>query len=158
MEPQKKDPIRRDERLYPLSHDHHGGLVFALRLKKGVTKNADVNEIGDYIRYFWDNELVRHFQDEEAYLLSLLPDDHELKKQTLQEHSQIRDTVDQILRAPGKEKIMNLSTLVNDHIRFEERVLFPYLEKNLSNKQLNDIGDSLMDSDFCDTWENQFWK
>lgn len=153
-------PVKRDSRLYRLSHDHHTGLVFAWRLKQGVANEASEMQMHAYIQYFWENDLRRHFHDEENILLPHLSDSDPMKIKTLQEHKSIRELVHLIGKGQDRtECIQQLSKMVHDHIRFEERQLFPYLEKALSSSQLNAIGEQLTKSpEFCDRWEQHFWK
>ena len=102
---------------------------------------------------------MRHFDDEEKLLLPLLSDDNDLKVRTLEEHQAIRTLVRKISEDPQHDAVLVLSTLVNDHIRFEERVLFPYLEQTLSQDQLNQIGKQLNNHpEFCDSWSQDFWR
>lgn len=153
-------PLKRDRRLYRLSHDHHTGLVFAWRLKQGVANDASDNQMRSYIAYFWDNDLKRHFRDEEKLLLPHLASSDPIKIQTLQEHHTIRELVHLITSKEDiRDQVQQLSRMIHDHIRFEERQLFPYLEKALSASQLNNIGKELtIAPEFCDKWEHQFWK
>ena len=58
-------PIKRHKALRNLSREHHDGLVFALRLKKGVSKKADLQSMEEYATWFWENHLLLHFQLEE---------------------------------------------------------------------------------------------
>ena len=143
-----------------MSHDHHTGLVFAWRLKQGIAIEASELQMRAYIMYFWDNDLKRHFGEEENLLLTQLSDSDPMKIRTLQEHKSIRELVHLIDSSDErKDRIQQLSKLVHDHIRFEERQLFPYLERALSATQLNAIGEQLGKSpEFCDRWEQHFWK
>jgi hemerythrin-like domain-containing protein len=50
--------------------------------------------------------------------------------------------------------------MVDDHIRFEERVLFPHLEQLLSDLQLEAIGEKLNNSgppELNEAYPDQFW-
>jgi len=51
-----------------------------------------------------------------------------------------------------------LTETLNDHIRFEERILFPQIENTLSKDLLDKIFDPL-DSDVqCNVkWQHEFW-
>ena len=55
--------------------------------------------------------------------------------------------------------LTRLANLIDDHIRYEERKLFPHLEKALSDKQLEEIGRKLdaQPSPATDDFEDQFW-
>ena len=45
----------------------------------------------------------------------------------------------------SRELLQKIAGMVDDHIRYEERKLFPYLEKKLSDDQLEAVGKQLMD-------------
>jgi len=59
----------------------------------------------------------------------------------------------------AKMSLMRLANLIDDHIRYEERKLFPHLEKVLSGKQLEEIGKKLnaQPCPLTDDFEDQFW-
>jgi hemerythrin-like domain-containing protein len=49
--------------------------------------------------------------------------------------------------------------LLHDHIRFEERELFPHIEKKLTQSELNEIASKLNHTSACPAkWNNEFWK
>lgn len=152
-------PIKRHPRLVPLSHDHHAGLMFAWKLKQGLAKQADPETMKDYIIYFWENDMQRHFEKEEELLLSSLEDEDAEKQRIEKEHKQIRALIKDIRQNPANEQIQVLSQSVHDHIRHEEREFFPYVEKKLTEEQLKEIGKALEDEqEFCDNWKEEFWK
>jgi hypothetical protein len=45
-------------------------------------------------------------------------------------------------------------------VRYEERTLFPHLEKKLNKEQLKNIGEQIQKqySPLIDEWEDQFWN
>jgi hemerythrin-like domain-containing protein len=50
--------------------------------------------------------------------------------------------------------------LLEEHIRFEERILFPYLEKLIPREELDEIGLQLEEDHAkkaCLTWTDEFW-
>lgn len=148
----------RDENLYVFSHEHHHGLIFAVRLRKA--HQADAETLKHYINDFWDNSLDSHFNNEEKLFLNFI-DDKELKQRFLKEHKQIRDLQSDIKEADGDivEKAKQFGVLINDHIRFEERILFPWLQANLTQTELESIGSSLDDADVCShTYSPRFWE
>jgi len=54
--------------------------------------------------------------------------------------------------------LLNLAQAIDEHIRFEERQLFPYAEKAIPEKELNLIYDQLSKVPVqCKTWEREFW-
>jgi hemerythrin-like domain-containing protein len=54
-----------------------------------------------------------------------------------------------------------IADMVDEHVRFEERVLFPHLERKLSEEQLESIGSLLQKhhpSLLQDQYEDRFWN
>ena len=71
------------------------------------------------------------------------------------EHEAIRQFIHDM--DPGS--IAMFAGKLTDHIRFEERELFPHLEETLSADQLNRIFSSLDHQDGCAaSWAEEFWK
>lgn len=148
----------RNENLYVFSHEHHQGLIFTVRLRKAHQASSET--LKHYINDFWDNSLDSHFSNEERLFLDLITD-KELKQRFLKEHKQIRDLLRDIGDSEGEivEKAKRFGSLINDHIRFEERILFPWLQENLTLAELKKIGTSLDDSDVCShSFSPRFWQ
>jgi hemerythrin-like domain-containing protein len=55
------------------------------------------------------------------------------------------------------DKLFLLADSVDEHVRYEERILFPYLEKELSGEQLEDIGKRIPGAPLKDNYEDAFW-
>ena len=68
---------------------------------------------------------------------------NELIDQALREHEQIRQLIAQCSIAPTEALLTQYMELLTAHIRYEERVLFPYMEQNLSDETLAEIGRNL---------------
>ncbi|HTN45042.1 MAG TPA: hemerythrin domain-containing protein [Flavipsychrobacter sp.] len=92
----------------------------------------------------WEHHLQQHFQEEEAALFSRIRD--RLCTQALEEHLQIKQliTATELTRSAYIYTI--LADLVDDHIRFEERTLFPHLEKILPAETLASTGKLLQEA------------
>lgn len=153
----KKIPQKRAVELISLSHEHHHALVFCVRLKKAP--KTDVKIIQNYVRYFWETHISLHFENEERCLLDLIPNS-KLQEQFLFEHNQIKLLVNQILT--GTETSINnallLSETLNNHIRFEERELFPEIEKWATKSQLQTVASFLNKDVTCPLFLPEFWK
>mgnify|MGYP003635967702 CR=1 FL=1 len=136
----------RNDNLIVFSHEHHHGLIFCNRLKKAA--HIDDETVSRYIIDFWDNYLDLHFKNEEIGFLPHLVKEG-LTLQFINEHKQINKLVDEIKSGKGKIKAqaLALSKLIHDHIRFEEREFFPWLEKELTDNQLESIGLLLNDTE-----------
>jgi hemerythrin-like domain-containing protein len=132
--------MRRSAALTPLSHDHHHALDVARRLRRATL--ADQEDVLADLREFWADEGQRHFELEERHLVTALADpEWRLQiERMLHEHRVIRATV---ATAAGVDTAHELGTLLHDHVRFEERVLFPLLESRLSGPRLAALGAAL---------------
>lgn len=150
--------MKRNENLLIFSHEHHHGLIFCSRLQKA--KQVSNSVLKAYILDFWDNYLDEHFINEEKLFLPLLKND-ELTQQFLHEHKLINELVSKIKDTTEDlhSYAIELSTLINDHIRFEERVFFPWLEERFSKDELAEIGKALEKIEITEhQFSDTFWK
>lgn len=151
-------PIRRSKQLTPLSKDHHDGLLFAWKIRQGLKNGSDIKLISEYVQWFWRNHLQEHFREEEQILAPHLPSDNELLQQMLEEHEKIEALVHINENIPDEILIGNLAQAIDDHIRFEERQLFPYAEKIIPETELNLIYEQLpKEKADCEKWGREFW-
>lgn len=156
-------PIKRSKELAPLSREHHNGLLFAWKIKQGLSNGTPLETLCNYTRWFWSNHLEPHFKDEEKVLVRFLPADNLLVQQMIQEHAQIRDLVISLDKEIEPNSLKLLSEYINAHIRFEERELFPYVEKTLTPEQLTEVYNDLPNDLHCNTdpiaigWKDEFW-
>ena len=156
--------MKREQQLQPLSHQHHNGLMAVLLLKKGVEKQAATTVMDDFILSVWNGELRNHFIKEEVYLhphVLQIPSLMEKYEQMKAAHHQIRHVVDAIRSgASGTDRILEFYTLLEKHIRFEERDLFPFIEEQIQPEQLNELGRNLqqLESKACSDYPVKFWE
>jgi hemerythrin-like domain-containing protein len=151
-------PIRRSKQLTPLSKDHHDGLLFAWKIKQGLKNGTDIKLIASYVQWFWKNYLQEHFRQEEEILAPHLPQGNELLKQMIDEHQEIESMIHINENIADETLLLNLVQAIDNHIRFEERQLFPYAEKIIPEEELNLIYEQLAkDPAKCENWEIEFW-
>lgn len=156
--PKETKPVKRSKQLMPLSHDHHDELLFAWKIRQGLKNGAGVKLIAEYVQWFWKNHLEEHFREEEQILAPHLPVDNELLKQMFDEHDEIEAMIHINENIPDETLISKLAQAVDDHIRFEERVLFPFAEKVIAEKELNLIYEQLVkEKTECEKWDREFW-
>lgn len=136
-------PIKRNINLVPLSKDHHFGLLACWKIKRGIELHIDTGRIKKYILFFWENYLKMHFNEEETLLFKIIEDD----KVTIAklQHESIREKITKLAESKNAsyDCLQDLATDIKDHIRYEERILFPFLELALTKEQLIKIGDEL---------------
>ncbi|PNK60079.1 hemerythrin domain-containing protein [Psychrobacter sp. FDAARGOS_221] len=136
--------MKRIEQLQPLSREHHLGLVISNHAKQCAN---DVEQIAkhwtaltDYINHNMDN----HFKVEDDLILTTLaqyqqqhPKVAEVMQKLTEQHSQLYQLV--TLDSLSAAQVRELGTALYDHIRFEERELFPLVEQLFSEQQLQAV-------------------
>lgn len=156
--------MKRHVQLQPLSRQHHNGLLVALLVMKGLQRNAQPPVIAGFILHNWHNELAEHFQREEEVLIPAVEGkflDDKLTQQLLHEHRQIRAIITKIQQeAYTKEELNTFAELLEKHIRFEERMYFPLVEKLLTEEELITVGAQLHDEKQfnCINYPIKFWE
>jgi hemerythrin-like domain-containing protein len=154
-----KTPIKRNENIVKLSRDHHASLLFCWKIRQGVKHHIDLDRMINYVRYFWTQHFAPHFGEEEAFLFAPLKDDK--VQRALDDHKQIKasiETMDRLGIQDREGKLLQLADMVDEHVRYEERILFPHLELSLSDEQLTQIGTQISDEPLLDTYQDAFWK
>lgn len=154
--------MKRNKNLQSLSRDHHHGLLLGWKVRQGLKNNIDEKIIADYIIYFSDQALIPHFKEEEELLLKYLPADNAFKHRVFNEHGEILNRVGQLRsNVPlDQEMLLKIAELLDTHIRFEERELFPYLESTLSPQQLEEAGAAIEEihQPFIEQFYDEFWN
>ncbi len=156
-----KKPIKRNENILKLSKEHHFSLLFCWKIRQGLKMEIEASRMIEYVKYFATNFLLPHFAEEEVILFTSL-DDKWVKK-AIEQHKQIHGLLSGLSKKTKNnpnEQLGKLANLVDDHVRYEERELFPHLERTLSNEQLEVIGKQLNDHHALplkDEYKDEFW-
>ncbi|MEO6830871.1 MAG: hemerythrin domain-containing protein [Chitinophagaceae bacterium] len=153
-------PIKRDPNIVLLSREHHFGLLFGWKLRQGLKFGIEPERMKGYIMYFWGDNLREHFATEERLLFQDKSDD--MVAEGLKQHKGIQYLVEEIKQSeqPTVAQMNELADLVSDHIRFEERELFPHLEEKFSDVELINIGrilEELHRTPLKDDYPDEFW-
>jgi hemerythrin-like domain-containing protein len=138
--------VKRDPSLTPLSRDHHQALFRAQALKRADEATV-AGAVRDMIEFF-DTHGALHFRVEEDVLLPLYvrdggadPGDEAIARVVV-DHVWIRARI-AALREAGEVSVAaarELGERLDDHVRHEERVLFPAIEQALTAEQLQSLG------------------
>jgi hemerythrin-like domain-containing protein len=137
--------VKRSAALIPLSHDHQHGLAVALDLTRATAETAPAAVAA--FAEFWRGEGCRHFRIEEEILLPGFarhgPPDHDAVVRVLVDHVEIRRRADDLERAerPELDELHALGERLRDHIRHEERILFPLVEEMVPERELEELGE-----------------
>ena len=132
--------MKRSDALAPLSHDHHHGLAVAQQLRRASEETAASARAG--FLSFWQAEGHHHFRVEEDVLLPAFaghgPADHEAVVRVLVDHVELRRRAASLEAQPqpALEDLHELGERLQQHIRHEERVLFPLIEEALPEAEL----------------------
>jgi len=123
--------MKRCKILQPLSREHHTALTLAKACERAAKSGDEVlvSQACQRVVHAFSDELEPHFQFEEQSLLPLLHSTatQALTERTLADHQQLRGLLD-ALRQNDAVALESFGKCLSDHVRFEERELFPVLE------------------------------
>jgi hypothetical protein len=140
---------KRHDTLIPLTHDHHHALAQARRLQD-VGAMPDQTErrnlANDFLNFYFGRG-VRHFHEEEELFFAPLIDNPEARDLVLRAvsdhlrlHALVRTVKRQLSDGDADPKTLGrISTLLTEHVRFEEQELFPLVERLVPEDELNDL-------------------
>jgi hemerythrin-like domain-containing protein len=133
--------VKRDDRLRDLSDDHHAALVLARRARNAgaLAHVMKQREVWDAVARAFAQDLAPHFAIEERLLLPALTSVGEgaLAERVRAEHVALRALLDDP-RALAT-RLSAFGDLLRDHVRFEEREVFPVAQEKLSSAALDAV-------------------
>lgn len=144
---EKRKSLKRHTALQPLSRHHMIALHLALKMRRAGTEKSQLSvpELIQEAEEFWNPDGLVHFREEEEILLTAYaqyasPDIPEIQEMLI-EHVEIRALFETILRAdePKVDTLHKLGELLDEHVRKEERVIFPMIEKALPEDKLQEV-------------------
>ena len=151
--------VKRHPALRDLSEDHHHGLVHARRLVKAADSEQEPEGSGEaavqvareFLQFFEEHTRA-HFREEEEVLLPSFANygdpAQEPIVQMLVEHVHINRLVRRLAHEvaggkPSGETMRSVGTLLQGHIRLEENVVFPLIERAMPEDALDALGREL---------------
>lgn len=143
----RKKGLKRHESLKPLSRHHMIALHLGLKLSRAGTDKSQLTneEVKQELKNFWEPDGQEHFREEEEILLVAFAKYNSIDRpevtDMLLEHVKIRALIDTILTNEDIDITMmhELGALLEVHVRKEERVIFPMIEKALPEEVLVDL-------------------
>ena len=129
--------MKRHEALAPLSREHHEALLLAQLLKKNAPAYKGLPETtgakAAYAVNFYTTKLVTHFNIEEQILQKVKQYNGAIAALTaeiIQEHVQLAAMFNALHHSDDlADALDKTGTLLEAHIRKEERVLFPLIQQ-----------------------------
>ena len=139
--------MKRIEAISPLSRDHHSSLILAQLLKKGA---PIYNELPNtaiekkvYALNHYNTHIKYHFVSEEKMFTLVNNISNVIKtlfEEIILEHKKIDALFYELEHAVDVEKTMDeIGILLEEHIRKEERILFPILQEKCTADELDKI-------------------
>ena len=156
-----RKPVKRNEHIKKLSREHHFSLLFCWKIRQGLKRGVDVERIRKYVQYFWQHHLQPHFRQEEKVLFAPIKDNQ--VQRAIRDHKYIQLLIQGLDDSENNDRthLAKIADMVDAHVRYEERVLFPHLERKLNKEQLETIGNLIQKhhpSPLQDQYEDQFWN
>ena len=149
-------PIKRHKALQPISREHHHGLLLCWKIREGFKRNIAVDRIDNYAKWCWKTHLADPFEIEETHLFPVLEKGNKLVEQAKAEHKRIKQLFEN--EANRQASLNSIADELEQHIRFEERVLFNEIQAKASSEQLQNIQACGTNQKFDDNLTDAFWQ
>ncbi len=139
--------MERDPALASLSRDHHQALFVAQKLRRATDETAA--DARAALLAYWEGHGRAHFRSEEEVLFPAYAEHgdpyHALLGRALCDHIAIRARIEAVDRGRGAPPtaLHELGRLLADHVRLEERELFPLIERALPAQHLAAVAAAL---------------
>ncbi|MEM7375208.1 MAG: hemerythrin domain-containing protein [Bacteroidota bacterium] len=148
-------PIKRHVSIQPLSREHHQDLLLCWKIRTGFSKGVQADRIKKYADWFFETHMKDHFHAEETHLFPILGEDHELVKKAMAHHRRLTRLF--ASKTDLTKTLNQIEEELEQHVRFEERVLFNEIQAIATPEQLQMIQEVLKDHPFSDNTEDVFW-
>jgi hemerythrin-like domain-containing protein len=143
--------LRRSREMKPLSSEHHHALLVAFQLKKGLAGHGDSagapRDLAGLLalaRRFQDATLATHMRAEEDLLAPhLAPLDAERLRGEHRQLATLLETARKTHAQDARQALASFADVLERHVRWEERELFPACEAALDRDALASIGHEL---------------
>lgn len=142
--------MQRDPRLVPLSHDHQHALALCVIIDRTLARDPAAQSLTEQalaIVQKFDTEIRAHFDIEEQVLfpsLAELPELRALIDQLLSEHQRLIALIDHLRSASDRATVQAFTSLLQAHVRKEERDLFEKAQRLLPQAELDRLGELLI--------------
>ncbi len=143
--------MKRHPALAHLSREHHGALILARLLQnnapayKGLP--ADTKGKAEYAVKFYNEELIKHFEEEEKVLQLVKGNNAQLDvlvEAIFREHQELHAAFKSINNHQNfTMHLDDLGKALEVHVRKEERELFPLIQETCSEELMTAIDRSL---------------
>lgn len=128
--------MKRSQTLIQLSREHHTALVLAKRARTNLPGSETTMRLMADFPARWNEELEPHFTKEERDMLPRLQSEGAgaLADRLVEDHARLRALSARIIGG-DPAALPEFGRLLADHVRFEERELFPRYEQLIGGHQ-----------------------
>lgn len=139
-----------------LTDEHHHSLLLCAKIRDGIKQNVELYRIKRYTDWFYKEYIDKHFTEEEKIIFPVLGDDNKMVKKAKAEHRRLR----RLFENTGNiaKSLAKLEEELENHIRYEERVLLNEIKKTALPEQLELIAVLHKNYEFHENEELIFWK
>lgn len=133
----------REPALQPISRDHGVLLVIAQRLRKAAQATVqDRVALATEIQTR-HADLVEEYLGDEQIALSKMSPSYLLTNEIAEQHSKINEAIMQLtsrsVESLKPEAFQALANAIEDHVRWDEREVLPYLQRIMSSNQREEL-------------------
>lgn len=148
--------IKRHIALQPYSRDHHNARLLCWKIRKGLSLGIDPERIHKYVCWFYVRELLPHFELEEQYLFPVAGNNSRDVIRAIREHKKLKRMV--YTEKDVLKCISLFEELLDQHIRFEERVLFNLIQQKATIEELDFLYHQHNKVPNQEVWPDEFWR
>lgn len=134
--------MKRHASLHGLSNDHHTALIVALRCRRAGAGQGDLSpaQAWQQALALREDQLNAHFAVEEELLVPALRElgEAQMGERLLNEHAALLACLS--VDTPSADEVANFGQMLDDHIRFEERIVFEQTQDRLPKSVMEAIG------------------
>jgi hypothetical protein len=124
----------RHPSLAPLSHEHHTALIMTMRIAASVGDPAALSQMCEFVLQRFSTELEPHMEHEEREIFSCIRGAHEAQvRRAESDHAALRGLAARIANGDSVA-LQRFGELLMEHVRFEERELYPLYEEIINGR------------------------
>ncbi|MDX5319799.1 MAG: hemerythrin domain-containing protein [Bacteroidota bacterium] len=149
-------PIKRHFALQPVSREHHHSLLTCWKIRQGVEKHIETQRIQAYTHWYYRYHIKPHLELEERHIFPILGTDDEIIQKVLLQHRELERLFE--IAAPSSAELLQLAYLLQEHVRFEERILFKRIQEEARPEALQDLLTYHQEQRIVDKLDDPFWE
>jgi hypothetical protein len=148
-----KDISKDIEILAPLSQEHKHAQMLCWKIREGIKRNVPLERIMAYANWYFNNQLVYHFEIEQKYIFPILGKDSPSVKKALSAQRKLSRLFAE--KNNFERSLSRIEEELDFLVRFEEKVLFEEVKHSAGTMQLRKIVHQQPLNQM--QWQDTFW-